>query len=88
MKKVVLTFLVAPVVPTSLAAENTRAQSCAIATSNVEYKKYIKAHNSMCISYEDDDVVVEVTFLRFPTGTSAVDTITPTPATLIVKSSC
>ncbi|CAB0982381.1 hypothetical protein FRC0493_00218 [Corynebacterium diphtheriae] len=38
MKKVVLTFLVAPVVPTSLAAENTRAQSCEIATSNVEYK--------------------------------------------------
>ncbi|AEX77899.1 hypothetical protein ACQQ7I_07900 [Corynebacterium diphtheriae] len=53
-----------PVVPTSLATENTRAQSCAITTSNVEYKKCIKAHNSMCISYEDDDVVVEVTFFK------------------------
>ncbi|OJH87433.1 hypothetical protein BKD80_11125 [Corynebacterium diphtheriae] len=53
-----------PVVPRSLAAENTRAQSCAIATSNVECKKYIKAHNSMCISYKDDDVVVEVTFFK------------------------
>ncbi|MBG9317972.1 hypothetical protein ACQXY3_11455 [Corynebacterium diphtheriae] len=53
-----------PVVPTSLAAENTRAQSCAIATSNAEYKKHIKAHNFMCISYEDDDVVVEVTFFE------------------------
>ncbi|AEX45472.1 hypothetical protein CDB402_0160 [Corynebacterium diphtheriae INCA 402] len=51
-----------PVVPTSLAAENTRTQSCAIATSNVEYKKYVKAYNFMCISYKDDDVVVEVTF--------------------------
>ncbi|ARB88576.1 hypothetical protein AY522_10840 [Corynebacterium diphtheriae bv. gravis] len=53
-----------PVVPTSLAAENTRTQSCAIATSNVEYKKYVKAYSFMCISYKDDDVVVEVTFFE------------------------
>ncbi|MHC9708069.1 hypothetical protein ACQXY1_07620 [Corynebacterium diphtheriae] len=30
----------------------------------MEYKKYIKAHNFMRFSHEDDDVVVEVTFFK------------------------
>lgn len=36
MKKVVLTFLVAPCCSNITGGKNTRAQSCAIATSNVE----------------------------------------------------
>lgn len=68
-KLITATIAVLLVYPTSTmpsvtAAETIHTRSCANATSNGQYDKYIKAHNSMCISYADDEVIVEVTYFK------------------------